>query len=60
MESHCSFEHYRYSSVHMMTESYASAVHQQIRVVLRPGMTLVELERSSYHCCSSLKAVTVS
>ena len=58
VKSQCSLEHCRYSSVHTVTELYAYAVHQQIRVVLRPDMKLVELGRSSHHC-SSLKAVTV-
>lgn len=58
VKSQRSLEHYRYSSVHTVTELYAYAVHQQIRVVLRPDMTLVELGRSRHHC-SSLKAVTV-
>lgn len=60
VKSPCSLEHYRYSSPHTATELYSYVVHQQIRVALRPGRTLVELERSSHHCCSSLKAVTVS
>lgn len=59
VESHCSLEHYRYSSDHTATELYSCAVHQQIRVALRPGMMRVELGRSSHHCYSNLKAVIV-
>ena len=59
VESQCSLEHCRYPSVHMVTELYAFAVHQLIRVVLRRGMTLVELGRNSHYWCLSLKTVTV-
>lgn len=59
VESQCSLEHYRYSSVHTVPELSAYAVHQMIRVVLMPGMTPVELGRSSHHRCSSQKSVSV-
>ena len=55
VESHCSFEHYCYSSVQALPAPYAYAVPQQIRVDLRLGM-----RRSSHHCCSGLQVVLVA
>ena len=66
VKSQRSLEHRRCSSVQALPKLSALlllgayAVSQQILVVLRPDMMLVELVRSSHHCCSSLHAVAVA
>ena len=60
VRNHCSLEDYRCSNVQGPPVLHAYAVHQQPQVVLRIGMTLVELERSSHHCCSSTHAALVA
>lgn len=60
VQHHCSLEDCCYSSVQVPPDIRAYDVHQQIRVVLRIEMTLVELGRGSPHCCSALRAVLVA
>ena len=59
VKSRYTLEHYRRLIVQALPALRAYAVNQQIHVVLRPGMRLVVLEMSNYHCCSILHVVAV-
>ena len=51
VKSYYSLGSYRYPSVQLGIAQQQHGVHQQIRVVPKSYTTLVELERSSRHCC---------